>query len=406
MPFPAGSVTFKRFFVAGSAPRTVDQDLLDRAAERAIGKGSVLAGDNTETGWITGEHVLDTQFDFAKNRVGDCLFLAMRVDSCKPPSDVVRAYEKMHAEAILAKTGRDYLNKQERREAKQAAKDQAERDAKSGTYRRMRQFGVLWDLSRGEVYLGATSPSVVDRFTALFRDTFDCTVTAASSGELAARFAATGGMHAAYEDLRPAQFIDPPSDAESPRSLAPGDEGRSKDFLGTEWLVWLWYASRHEGTAIVEDEDEETLVRFEKALQLDCAFGVTGSTGVRADDPILRPEAAAALASGKVPIRAGLQLVQHGEVYGGTVRGDVMHFSGVQLPPVSADATNARVIFEERTGQLRDFNDAVEASYRAFLRQRLSSRWSKALGAIRGWIAAGATAGAGETLLTGVSVAS
>ena len=123
MAFASGPVTFKRFFVAGSAPERVSQDLLDRVARRAIGNGSVAARDGSEAGWVTGDHILDTKFDFGKNAIAECLYLAMRVDANKPPSEIVRSYQKMHEQALLEKSGREFLSRQERREAREARAD-------------------------------------------------------------------------------------------------------------------------------------------------------------------------------------------------------------------------------------------------------------------------------------------
>jgi len=390
MSFAAGRVTFKRFFVSGVAPGRVDQDLLDRIARHAIGKGGTQGRDGTEAGWITGDHILDTRFEFVKNAIGECLYLAMRVDTNRPPSDLVRSYQRMHEEALLEKSGREFLTRQERREARESARDQAEKEARAGHFRRMRQYAVLWDLPRNQVFLGATSPAVVERFASLFHQTFDRSLTPASSGELASRYAAAARLSGAYDDVRPSQFTRPPEGTEAGHSCAPPDESRSKDFLGTEWLTWLWYRCRYEGIEETEIDGEEAVVcRFEKSAQLVCAYGLTGSLALRSDDPAHAPESRAAMATGKLPVRAGLQIVHRGQAFACVVRGDVMHFSAVQLP-AAQDGANPRAVFEERTGHLRDFVDAVSASYGEFLRQRLSSRWPKRLAAIRGWIAAGA----------------
>lgn len=405
MAFASGPITFKRFFVGGSAPKRVDQDLLDAVGGRAMGQGSLAAQDGSETGWVTGDHILDTKFDFVKNAIADCLYVAMRVDANKPPADLVRSYQKMHEQALLEKSGREFLSKQERREARDAAKNQADKEAKAGRFRRMRQHPVLWDLRRNQVYLAATAPAVVDRFAVLFKETFGHALTAASSGEMASRFAGAVKLSGMYDELRPAQFANPPEGADLEPAFAPGDEARSKDYLGTEWLMWVWYKSRHEEIEVAPaNGGDEAIARLEKTLQLDCPYKMTGSVAIRTDDPSHCPEAAAGLSTGKLPIKAGLQLVHHGEAYACGVRGDLMHFSGVLLP-LGAEPDNPRVLFEERTAKLRDFTDAVSVSYDEFLKQRLSSRWPKLLAAVRAWIATGSLAGS-DGALTGMSVAS
>jgi hypothetical protein len=293
----------------------------------------------------------------------------------------------MHEQALLEKSGRDFLSKQERREAREAARDQAEREARDGRFNRMHQYQMLWDLERKQVFLAATSPGVVDRFGLLFKETFDRPLTAACAGELASRYAGKASLVGALEDIRPAQFVRPPEGLEPKTEDAPTDEARNRDYLGREWLTWLWYLARREEIEETPASDGgEAVIRFEKTMQMDCAYNVTGSVAVKSDDPSHMAESAAALASGKIPLRAGLQIVYGNEAYACGLRADVMHFSSVMLPPPPPDAESPRVIFEERIAHLRLFNDAVEASFEDFMKHRLSSRWPKLLSAIRAWI--------------------
>ena len=109
---------------------------------------------------------------------------------------------------------------------------------------------------------------------------------------------------------------------------------------------------------------------------------------MKAEGPTRLPEALVGLAGGKRPVRAGLQLAVHGDVYAVGIRGDVMHFSGIKLPPPE-DAGTPRMVFEDRIERLRDLVDAVNDLYVGFLKRRFSSKWSNTLNAMRNWIAAG-----------------
>ena len=77
---------------ASAADRRADFDneVLDRLADNAIGKQRVMAGDGSQSGWIAGDHILDTTFDLAKNVVNDALHVNMRVDEIKMPNDLLR----------------------------------------------------------------------------------------------------------------------------------------------------------------------------------------------------------------------------------------------------------------------------------------------------------------------------
>ncbi|HOA75365.1 MAG TPA: hypothetical protein PL151_10635 [Phycisphaerae bacterium] len=386
MGFAGGSITFKRFFVQGNSPQRVDEALIEQLSARAMGRDSIQTADHTEMGWITGEHILDTSFSFAKNAVGDGLAFSMRIDTNKPPSDLVRSYQRQNEAALLEASGREFLSKAERRQAREEALARAEAEAREGAFRRMKQVPVFWDLKRNEVYLGSTGNSVAEPFMTLFRMTFGLMLVPVSSSELAARWAAHAGEARAFDDCKPAHFVQPPDGAVSADDYE--NEVRGKDFLGTEWLVWLWYTSQIESAQVSTQLGKSVTVLFEKSVQLECAFGITGKLSVQADDPTHLPEAAVALAEGKRPVRVGLQLAASGESYGLNLRGDVMHYSGVQLPPPE-DASNPRAIFEDRIEKLRDMIQACDDLYTAFIRKRLSNRWPQTLNAMRAWVAAG-----------------
>lgn len=384
MGFASGSITFKRFIVQGDSPQRVEEDLLEQLSARAMGRDSMSLADNSEIGWITGDHVLDVDFDFAKNAVADGLSFALRIDTNKPPTDVVRAYQRQAEQSMLEASGREFLSKAERREAREQAKSRAETEARSGAFRQIKQVPVFWDLRRNEVYLATTSNAVAEPFMTHFRMTFDRTLIPVSSGELAARWSASAGEARAFDDSKPAYFVQPPDGAASDADF--DGEPTNKDFLGTEWLTWLWYTTQVDSSQITTQLGQSVTVLFEKSLNMECAFGVTGKLTASADDPSRLPEALIALGGGKRPIKAGLQIAAAGDSFSFTIRGDVMHYSSVRLSPPD-EASTPRAVFEDRMDKLRDLIQAGDDLYQAFLRKRLSSRWAQTLGTLRSWIA-------------------
>ncbi len=384
MAFDGGSITFKRFFVQGQGPRQVDEGLLKQLAAKAIGADSIQTADHSEIGWATGDHILDTEFDFAKNSIADGLYFALRIDTNKPPTELVRSYQKINEQAMLQATGREFLSKAQRREAREQALSRLDSEARSGVFRRMKQVPVFWDLPRNELYFGSAGNSAIESLMLLFRETFDRGIVAASAGEIAGRWAAANGESRLFEDCRPAHFVTPPEGAAD--APAHSDEGRTNDFLGTEWLTWLWYATQVESPTIATAKAGAVTVLFEKSVQLQCAFKLNGSATMNSDSPTRLPEALVALSGGKLPVRTAMQIEAQGSAFSVAVRGDAMTFSGVQLPPPE-DANSPRAVFEDRLARLRDLIDAGEGLYAAFLKRRLSSKWSQTLSSMRAWIA-------------------
>ncbi|MBP7933212.1 MAG: hypothetical protein KA354_01075 [Phycisphaerae bacterium] len=392
MGFSSGAVTLKRFFVQGSLLDRVDESLLEKLTTHAIGQSDETATDKTHFGWVTGEHLLDTHFEWSKNVVGDGLHFALRIDTNKPPADLVRSYQRMNEQAMLEASGRPFLSKIERRDARDQAIARADAEAESGTFRRMKQVPVYWDFNRNEVYLGTAAASAVDRFLLLFRHTFDRGAVPASAGELASRWATKAGEGSALDNARPAHLVKPPEGAaEQDDPLIPG-EPRSRDFLGTEWLTWLWYASHVESPDVATSQGHPVTVLFERCLQMECAFRVSGTTTITADGPTRLPESSAALASGKRPVRAGLHVAVHADVYALTVRGDAMNFSAIRLPDPE-DGADRQTVFESRVEHLRNLIEGIDALYHAFLKRRLSTKWPQTLGILRNWVAGGAAPG-------------
>ena len=137
MGFATGSVTFKRFFVGGKAPKQADEAMLEVLGKHAIGRDAMVEPYRTEVGWVTGDHILDTEFDFAKNAVGDCLYFGILIDANKPPPALVRSFQKLNEQAALEASGREYLTKEERRDARDQARSRADHRV---SYRRTLTF--------------------------------------------------------------------------------------------------------------------------------------------------------------------------------------------------------------------------------------------------------------------------
>src|SRR2546423_1780713 len=102
MPFFSGRITCCRFHVTGKAPRSFGPEHLEQLAAHAIGKQRLAAADGALVGWIAADHILDTDFDLAKNVVNDVLHFALRVDTNAIPADLVRAYAQVELAGLAA----------------------------------------------------------------------------------------------------------------------------------------------------------------------------------------------------------------------------------------------------------------------------------------------------------------
>lgn len=401
MGFDSGSISFRRYAVVGDgAPAAADQALLDKLAEHALRPTEVGVPEDVEYGWSGGRHVLDGTFSFDRNVFADALHFALRVDTNRVPAELKRAYQIMEEDAAAAGNPSQFVSKKQKRDAKDVVRRKVEDDLRSGQFRRSRLTHVLWDLPTATVCCAA-SASVEEKLREIFERTFGLELAPLSAGAVAMRVVDAAGRRRDVEDLRPTRFVTAPrADAagEDENGDAPADypwvakSAEQKDFLGNEFLLWLWHeADRRDGYVAVDDGTgaagkDEIAVMFDRALDLDCAFAVTGKASLRSTGPAKMPEAAAALRAGKVPRKCGLTLEHAGSLYAFNLSAETLAVSSLKLPEVP-EADTPRVLFEERIGQLRDFNRTFDRLFGTFVRQRIGGGWEGVTNAARRWIA-------------------
>lgn len=379
MGFFSGRITCTRFRVSGASPRTFGPQDLEPLATNAIGRQRAATGDGSQAGWIAGDHILDTRFDLAKNVVNDALHFAMRVDEQKVPADLLRAYTQVELEALAAQNPSGLPSGRQKRQARLTAKERLEDEARDGRFVRRRSFPLLWDAPSNELLVGATSATALDRLVTLFHQTFNRRFEMLGAGRQAFALAEADDRTRRVDDARPAAFV---TGQGSEPAWAP-DEA-SRDFLGNEFLLWLWYYLANESDAVKLSDDSEVVVMVARTLQLECPRGQFGRESISSDGPARLPEALRAIQVGKLPRKMGLTLVRHDQSYELTLQAESLAIGGARLPAPEGDDDRARL--EERVAQIRHLLETLDLLYQAFLGRRLSDDWTKELGRIKKWL--------------------
>src|ERR1700709_62405 len=111
MGFASGSISFRRFAVVGKAPKTADQDLLDKLAEHALREQEFGVPEEVEYGWSGGRAGFDGQFSFEHNVYADARSFALRIDTNKVPSEMKKAWQIMEEEAIAKENPSGFISK-------------------------------------------------------------------------------------------------------------------------------------------------------------------------------------------------------------------------------------------------------------------------------------------------------
>ena len=371
MKFLKGSATFSRFKVTGPKVRQFDPEHLDALA---VGHAGVAAADPTAVTWGGGGHVFDIDFALDKNVINDALLFDLRVDTDKPPAELVQGYYAVELKALSRDNPSGLPSARQKREAKENANDRVEQEGKDGRFKRRTRTPVLWDAVRGEVLFGASNPLAIGRLTELFAATFPGHTLAVLSAGASAVLA-----DPAAADAQLSAFTD---DGADEAAWCPGG---SLDVLGNEFLLWLWHTGRDNDTLDLADGSTATFF-LSGGLKLDCPRHTTGNDTINADAGTQTPEAREGLKTGKLPRLACLTVVRNGEQFAFKLNAETLSLTGAKLPK-PPDGLKGRAADEHRVGQLRDLSETVDRMFGRFLGVRLSGEWAGELAGIREWIA-------------------
>jgi hypothetical protein len=379
MGFFTGRLTFTRFRVTGRTPRNFGLEHLEQLEANAIGTQRIAAADGSSVGWIAGDHILDTRFDLAKNIVHDALHFGLRMDTQNIPADLLRAYTQVELEGLTEPGA--VPGARLKREARMRARERLEREAQDGRYLRRKAIPLLWDAQSGELLAGTTSLSAIDRLLTHFRQTYHHGLELLGAGRQAFQQAETRNQNRAVDDATLSHFT---AAAQNTVAWLPDDS--SRDFLGNEFLVWLWYYLENESDTLVLADESEAVIMLARTLSLECPRGQTGKQSLQSDGPTKLPEALRALQSGKLPRRAGMTVVRHDHQYELTLQAETLAISGARLPV--AEAVEDRARLEERVTQVRHMIETLDLIYNQFGQHRFGGHWDRELGKIKKWLKA------------------
>jgi hypothetical protein len=368
-----------RFRVTGQARRTFRTEDLDKLAERAIGRQRVATKDGSQAGWLAGDHILDTKFDLAKNVINDALHFALRIDEQKVPGDLLRAYTQVELESLASSNPSGIPSGRQKRQARLTARERIEDEAKDGRFLRRKSFPLLWDAPSGELVVGTTSVTALDRLSTLFHETFERRFDPLTAGRHAFHLVEADNLGRRVDDASPTAFV-----ANQPGELAWAPDEMSRDFLGNEYLLWLWFYLENVSDTIALSDGTEAVALVARTLQLECPRGQYGKESISSDGPAKLPEALRAIQTGKLPRKMGLTIARHDQSYELTLQAESLAINGARLPPPEGEDERARI--EERVTQLRHLLETLDLMYQSFLRRRLGDDWSKELGRMKKWL--------------------
>ena len=170
----------------------------------------------------------------------------------------------------------------------------------------------------------------------------------------------------------------------TPADLAWVPDEASRDFLGNEFLLWLWFKLDADDDTLPLSDGSEVAALLARTLVLECPRGQTGRETISSDGPARLPEARRAIQAGKLPRKAGLTLVRHDRQYELTLQAETLAVSGGRLP--APEEIDDRARLEERVTTLRHLLETLDLLYDSFGRVRLGGGWPKELVRLQKWL--------------------
>jgi len=163
-----------------------------------------------------------------------------------------------------------------------------------------------------------------------------------------------------------------------------GDARGGLDFLGPEFLTWLWWRAA-EAPGFTHPDGIEVFVHLDEHLELRGERAAARRTVLRSGVPGASAEARAALKSGKTLVAARVLVVRGEEERRVTIKAEDLDFSGLKLPAPEPGPAHERL--EQSLAGLVRAEEDLDLCFKAFLEVRLSSAWPAEVLRIRAWVA-------------------
>ena len=159
----------------------------------------------------------------------------------------------------------------------------------------------------------------------------------------------------------------------------------TRSFLGSEFMMWLWFKSEtHDGLLEVDEHGPVELV-YDDRLVLEAYLAETERNTLKGGAPAYSPEAKVALQHGKRVSRAKLRVVKDGREWTFTFKAEGMDYTSVKIPSVLSRREEEK--FYERMYLVEELEDIMDRLYAEFLDLRLDDVWQEEMvPAMKEWV--------------------
>ncbi|MDD3155304.1 MAG: recombination-associated protein RdgC [Victivallaceae bacterium] len=324
-------------------PSNLPEDFLEKFLAKRAGILSLL-NEEPQFGWVSGKHLLDTDFDLNRICRGDFFHLTLRKGLRTIPGSFLRVlraqaednYLKEHQEA-------EFVPRKVRKEIEEGIKAQYLPEMPPS----LSGIELVIDPAEKLLYVGATSVAQNDLLKEHFIKTLGMEPLQLTPGSMLADEFDTN--ETAFPSV---SFV----------------EGAAADefAIGRDFLTYLWYASET-GVSVTDPEFGKFDVLVEAPfylLGLEDAPGAGELVLKKGEHPTASAEAKSALSVGKKLRKAKIHFARENQSWSCTFDADSFAFSGIKLP--EGDEMKSAKCFEERMEFLFVFQKVVRLYFHRF----------------------------------------
>ncbi len=160
------------------------------------------------------------------------------------------------------------------------------------------------------------------------------------------------------------------------------DGGVGMEYLGPEFLTWLWWRAETE-PCFRHADGTEVYVHFDEHLEFRGERSAARRTVLRAGMPGASMEARAALRSGKSLVAARILLARGEDEMRFTLRAENLGISGLKLPSPQGETRDDRLLACLEMQEM--FVEDLDLCFATFLKVRCAPAWEQELAHLRTW---------------------
>lgn len=166
------------------------------------------------------------------------------------------------------------------------------------------------------------------------------------------------------------------------------EKARKTEFLGRDFLMWLWFRSETGDGKFTVAEDDSFEIWFDSMVILQSESEERKEIIRCSGENSLLKEARFALAGNKKITQAMIKLIIEENEWSFVLDSSWLDFRTLKTPKVIQDnREDPEGLFYEKIYLVEQAVDAVNSVFEAYIRERLSPEWkSHTLPALNGWI--------------------